>query len=171
MILPLKERYPSHPHPLNSFWKRGTKWVRYAEQVNIKGRLPPAAINYMKAFGSYSFAHFSGLYNEIRRQKLWQVLDLFVAARHRDTLCRGMMILFETPNIQMPEVASNHPCLVWVSWVCLLQWASLFFSLFFFFSPFSFQTHDHEKTFSTSLFGSLWNKVLGAEKEKHTYAY
>ena len=64
--------------------------------MNIKGKIPPAAINYMKAFGSYSFAHFSGLYNEIRRQKLWQLLDLFVAARHRDVLGTGMMILFES---------------------------------------------------------------------------
>lgn len=48
--------------------------------MNIKGRLPPVAINYMKAFGSYPFAHCSGLYTEI---------DLSVAARHRDILQRN----------------------------------------------------------------------------------
>lgn len=57
--------------------------------MNIKGRLLPVAINYMKAFGSYSFARCSGLYTEIRRQKLWQLLDLSVAARHRDILQRN----------------------------------------------------------------------------------
>lgn len=136
--------------------------------MNIKGRLSPAAINYMKAFGSYSFAHFSGLYNEIRRQKLWQVLDLFVAARHRDTLCWGMMFLFENTKHLDAWSGQWSPLSGLGVIQCLAFLSGLHFSFHFFFS-FSFQTHDHKKTFSTCSFDSLWNIVLGAEKEEHTH--
>lgn len=133
--------------------------------MNIKGRLPPVAINYMKAFRSYPFAHCSGLYTEIRRQKLRQLLDLSVAARHRDILQRNDDSIWKHRTsrcLKWPIITSvlsgHHP----VSF--LMQRTLLFFSLFIFSASAPWKKpslHSHL---------AKCEIVLRVEKEKHSSA-